>query len=223
MYTAQQLVTYALQIVKAPGYTQQAGDMLNARLAQLAQNYDLQVLMRSTVINMVSGTQQYTLPADYVRGQQVLYYIGGLPQTLNAIDLSNYTALNSGTVLQAYPTLWTSDPSQTPPLLYVYPMPSLSTPLTVRYFYKPTDIVNPATSSTVPWFPDGTYLLTALAADLMGITDDTRQAEWLDRANNMLRDFLKMQGDQDNYAKTVKLSPSFRGGRALPPSKLTGY
>ena len=46
MLTAQQLVTYALQIAKAPGYTTQAGDLLNGRLASLARRFDFDVLLK---------------------------------------------------------------------------------------------------------------------------------------------------------------------------------
>lgn len=224
MLTAAQIVNYALQIVKAPGYTQQAGDLLNARLSTLARRYDFDVLRATATINVVAGVQAYPLPANYIRGKEVYYYIGGLPQTLSQISLSDYNSINTGKLAMAYPTQWASDPSQSPPVLYLYPMPNTSFPLTVNYWSQPPDIPNPATSNQVPWFPDSNYLLTALAADLALITNDDRQPMLAQEAAAMLQAFLKMQGDKEGYAQTIRRGGSFRGTAAkLPPSKITGF
>ena len=87
MLQASQLITYALQAAKAVGFTQQAADLLNARLSSMARRFDFDVLKKFANIQMQPGVQQYLLPTDYVRGLDAFYYIGGLPQTLGQIDL----------------------------------------------------------------------------------------------------------------------------------------
>ncbi|MDE2343059.1 MAG: hypothetical protein KGL63_06650 [Betaproteobacteria bacterium] len=224
MLTAQQLVTYALQIVKANNYTTQAGDLLNGRLSSLARQFDFDVLNTSTQISVTSGTQKYTLPADYNRGAQFYYYIGGLPEGLDQMSLEDYNLLNVGSLAMAYPTNWASDPSTSPTTLYLYPMPNTSFPLYLQYFKQPADITNPSTSSAVPWLPDSDYLLTQLTADMMMLTDDARLGEFQARADMLLQRFLKMQGDKEGYAQHVKKGAGFRNQRTkLPPSKITGF
>jgi hypothetical protein len=120
--------------------------------------------------------------------------------------------------------MYSSDPSTTPVTLYLYPMPNTTIAYTLRYWRQPPDIVNAATSSEVPWFPDSDYLLTVLAGDVMRLTDDTRQMQYAAEAEAKLAAFLKMQGDRENHAQTVSLGNSFRaGGGSLPPSKITGF
>lgn len=224
MLSAQQIITYALQIVKAPGYTQQAADLLNGRLSSLARRYDFDVLLKSTQFTVPAGIQTASAPADYIRAHELWYYIGGLPQSMKQLSLPDYDRVNVGSVAMAYPTMYASDPSQTPVLIYLYPMPNTSIQFTLRYWSQPPDIVSPATSAEVPWFPDSDYLVTALAGDLMRITDDTRQVQFAAEAQSKLNDFLKMQGDRENHAQTVKLGNAFRGNpSALPPSKITGF
>jgi hypothetical protein len=224
MLTAQQIVTYALQIAKAPGYTTQAGDLLNGRLASLARRFDFDVLLKTTTFSLPAGVQQYSLPADYIRAHELWYYIGGLPQTMRQVSLPDYDHMNVGNVAMAYPTMYASDPSTTPVTLYLYPMPNVSIAYTLRYWSQPPDIPSPATSSVVPWFPDSDYLLTALAGDMMRLTDDTRQMQYAAEADAKLQAFLKMQGDRENHAQVVKLGNSFRDGAGrLPSSKITGF
>lgn len=224
MLTSAQLIQYALQAVKAPGYTQQAADFLNARLASMARRFDFDVLKKYTTLNVQTGTQAYLLPADYVRGLDVFYYINGLPQTIRQIDLNDYTAMNTGSIAQSYPSAFATDPGTTPVTLYLYPMPNTSFPLTVRYASQPADIANATTSAQVPWFPDSMCLLALLVADLMVLTDDTRASEKQTEAAAMFTAFLKMQGDKEGYAQTVKLGSSFGTRRIkLPASKLTGF
>jgi hypothetical protein len=76
----------------------------------------------------------------------------------------------------------------------------------------------------VPWFPDSMCLLALLTADLAPLTDDDRVLQLQDKASGMFEAFMKMQGDQEGYAKTVKLGSPFRNSRLkLPASKLTGF
>lgn len=227
MLTAAQLITYALQAAKAPGFTAQAADFLNARLSTMARRFDFDVLKKFATINVQTGVQQYLLPSDYVRGLSVFYYIGGLPQAIAQIDLNEYNAINAGNLTMAYPTQYATDPSTAgglPPYLYLYPMPNTSFPLSVRYASQPPDIANPATSSVVPWFPDSMLLLALLTADLALLTDDTRAGDLAASATAQLEAFLKMQGDKEGYANTVRLGASFTNSRLkLPASKLTGF
>lgn len=227
MLTAAQLIQYALQAAKAPGYTQQAGDFLNGRLSSMARRFDFDVLKKFATINVQAGVQRYLLPTDYVRGLDCFYYIGGLPQTLGQIDLNEYNALNAGSLSMAYPTKYATDPSTAggvPPYIYFYPMPNTAFPMSLRYASQPPDIANPATSSVVPWFPDSMLLLALLTADLCLLTDDTRAGELAASANSQFVSFLKMQGDKEGYVNTVKLGQSFQRQRnKLPASKLTGF
>jgi hypothetical protein len=227
MLTAAQLVKYALQAIKAPGYAAQAGDFLNARLSSMARRFDFDVLKTFTTINVQAGVQQYVLPSDYVRGLDLFYYIGGLPQQVAQIDLNIYNALNAGSLAMSYPTKFATDPSTVdglPPYLYLYPMPNVPFPLTLRYASQPPDIVNPATSNVVPWFPDSMVLLALLSADLALLTDDTRMADMQASATGQFEAFLKMQGDKEGYATTVKLGQSYSNKNAkLPASKITGF
>ena len=224
MLTAQQLITYALQAVKAPGYTVQAADFLNARLSTLARRFDFDVLKRFVILSVSPGTQAYLLPADYVRGLDCFYYINGLPQSLQQIDFDQYNAINAGSLTQSYPSQWATDPSTTPTTLYLNPMPSMPLALSVRYASQPPDIAGAATSTVVPWFPDSMCLLAMLVADLAQLTDDTRAPQLMATASGMFDAFLKMQGDREGYARTVKLGAGFSGRRrSLGPSKLTGF
>lgn len=227
MLTAAQLIQYALQAAKATGYTQQAADFLNGRLSSMARRFDFDVLKIFTTINVVTGTQRYILPPDYVRGLNAFYYIGGLPQPIGQIDLDDFNALNVGSIAMAYPDRWATDPSTAggnPPYFYLYPMPNTSFPLTLRYASQPPDIANAATSSQVPWFPDSMLLLALLTADLCLLTDDTRASELAASANAQFLSFLKMQGDKEGYAQVVKMGQAFRKSRnRLPPNKITGF
>jgi hypothetical protein len=224
MLTSAQLITYALQAAKAPGYTVQAADFLNARLSSMARRFDFDVLKKFTTINVQTGVQAYLLPTDYVRGLSVFYYISGLPQNLTQMDFDDYNSINAGTLTESYPGSYATDPATAPPTMYLYPMPNTSFPLSVRYASQPADITNAATSSVVPWFPDSMCLLALLTADLMTLTDDTRVDSQQATAANMFTAFLKMQGDKEGYAQTIKLGASFRNARRkLPASKLTGF
>lgn len=227
MLTAAQLIKYALQAAKAPGYTAQAADFLNGRLSSMARRFDFDVLKTFATINVVPGVQKYVLPTDYVRGLDCHYYIGGLPQTIGQIDLNEYNAINAGTIAMAYPTKYATDPSTAGgnvPFIYFYPMPNTSFPMTLRYASQPPDIVDPTNSAVVPWFPDSMILLALLTADLAILTDDTRARELSESASAQFVSFLKMQGDKEGYANTVKLGQSFMKQRnRLPASKLTGF
>ena len=91
------------------------------------------------------------------------------------------------------------------------------------------DITTPETSSTVPWFPNQSYLITRLAGELMRATDDTRMADYLgdgpEGAGGILTRYLKMRDDKQDRVQTVKLDRGRfgRGTNNLPMSKFIGW
>jgi hypothetical protein len=115
--------------------------------------------------------------------------------------------------------------AQNPPSagqLFIYPQSSGTITLTHRYMVKQPDIVTPETSTVIPWFPDQDYLITATAARLMQITDDTRRPDFLKEAATMLGIQLIMEGDEQQVVKSVRLDPRrFHTNRTLKPTKIT--
>ena len=132
MLTSQQIVTLACQIAKAPGFTAQAGQFLNARLIQLALEQDMDIIRRTVTIPVVTGTSKYNLPANYLRAREVFYNLNGVVFTLTSRALDDYDQLYNGQSLQDYPYLYATDIAATPPAIYLYPAPSVSLTLTVR-------------------------------------------------------------------------------------------
>ena len=177
---AQQIITLALQIAKAPGFTSQAGQLLNMILQDLCQDYDFEIARKVFSWTFNSGTGNnsgpYTMPADFLRSvkDDVFYTIVGQPYVMIPIELAEYDRLSQTAGLASYPEFFASDMSQTPPVLYVWPPPSGSYPVTQRYYSLMPDITTPETSSVVPWFQNTNYLKTRLAAEVMQITDDER-------------------------------------------------
>src|SRR6202158_4795364 len=105
--------------------------------------------------------------------------------------------------------------------LFIYPQSSGTITLTHRHMVKQPDIVTPETSTVIPWFPDQDYLITATAARLMQITDDTRRDKFLMDMDNMLRVHLIMEGDEQQVVKSVRLDPRrFHSNRSLKPTKI---
>lgn len=226
--SAQQIIAYALQIAKAPGFTQQAGDFLNAHLRSLALDYDFDINRATTIISISSGYAGtpvwYPLPASYLRAREVFYNVSGTVYTLNQIPLEEFDMLFTGQGVSNFPAQFATDISQTPAVMAFYPPSSISTDVTVRHYSLPTDITNPSASTVVPWFPDQRYLITALAADIMQLTDDDRYDKTLNSADEMLRRYQRMDNDDEGYAKTVSLDRRrFRSTANLKPTKTTGF
>jgi hypothetical protein len=99
------------------------------------------------------------------------------------------------------------------PVMLFWQLPSGAFPATLRYYSQMPDITTPETSSVVPWFPNQTYLRRRLAGELMGLTDDERQNQFLSDnedqfpqgAGVMLRKYLMMKDDKTDRVKTVTL------------------
>jgi hypothetical protein len=98
-------------------------------------------------------------------------------------------------------------------------------PATVRYFAQMPDIANPATSATVPWFPNQNYLINRVAGELMKDTDDERLERFLGLSDLILDKYIKMKDDREDRTAVVQLDRR-RFGRAfdrLKNTKLIGW
>jgi len=232
---AQQIVALATQIAKVPGYTLQAGQMLNMILADLAETYDLEVARKSATVNLntTTGSGPYNLPSDYLRMamDEVFYLVDGVPYVMVSIDLSEYDALVQQAGISNYPAQFATDVSGGVGnmLMYVWPPSGGSYNTTIRYYSQPSDITTPETSTSIPWFPNQTYLITRLAGELMKIAGDSRQQAFLgngsDGAQGILHRYLELQKDDDGRAKTVHLDRRRFGSRfdRQPNTKTLGW
>lgn len=223
--TAAQIVTLALQDSKAPGFTTQAGQLLNVILQELCQNYDLDLAQGTFSFNFDTGSPPsaiypnakpgagpYNLPADFLRmvdDKDNIWFLNGVPYPMIPCDLSEYDNFVQQPNMQAYPYIFATDVSQSPPQLLVWPPASGNFPCTLRYRRQMPDITTPETSATVPWFPNSQYLRTRLAGEIMKITDDDRYKDFLgdspSGAQGILDRYLKMKDDATNRGKFVTL------------------
>lgn len=243
MRTAAQIVNLACQIAKCPGYTYQAGELLNTILSDLCQTYDFAVARGTTFFDFnqqaaypanpnVQMGSAYTLPADYLRAQDeysVFWSLNGVPYPLISCDLDQFDMMVQQAGIQSYPYMYATDMSQSPPIMYVYPPPSGDYPVTVRYLREMPNIVTPESSDSVPWFPNQSYLITRLAGELMRITDDSRMSQFLgdgdEGAQGILTRYLKMKDDKNSRSQNVSLDRR-RFGRNftnLPNTKNIGW
>lgn len=232
--SAAQIVTLACQASKCPNFTSQAGQLLNYILSDLAQGYDLDAA-RGTftfTFNLALGSGPIPLPSDYLRAENedIIYTQSGVKYVMINIDLAEYNAMIQQAGFANYPNYYTTDLSVSPPVMYVWPPPSIAFPITVVYKRQMPDIATPETSATVPWFPNQNYLITRLTGELLKITDDERWTQMLgdgpQGAVGILRGYLQMEGDKNARAQTVKLDRRKFGANkwnSLPTSKLTGY
>ena len=223
MLTAAQIVSLAAQISKVPGMTIQAGQFMNTRLIKLALDQDLDIIRRTTTIQSVVGQNKYNLPTNYLRAREVFYNVNGVVFQLFSRSLQDYDSLFNGPGLQDYPYLYATDIGVIPPSIYLYPAPSTSFTLTVRYMDNLVEITTPESSATVPWFQDQSLLIDMIAEDLMKISDDTRQPEFFKKNDEELRRMLKLANDNEDRALTVKLDPKrFRTSGSVRPTKVQG-
>ena len=246
MLTSAQLVTLCCQAAGAPGYTAQAGELLNVILGELCQDYDLDIARGTANFNMnptltvpaptefpnlINGSGPYSLPADFLRCKygDVMWFLQGVPYVMIPIELYEFDASVQQAGLQAYPYWYATDLSLSPPGIIFYPPPSGAFPTMVRYQRQMPDIATPETSSTVPWFPNQQYLRTRLTGELFALTDDDRSEAFLGDsprgAQGILNRYLKLANDNENRSQQVKLDRrNFRqGGRNLPVTKLVGW
>jgi len=240
---ANQIVTLACQVAKVPAFTAQAGQLLNMILSDLSQTYDLEVARGLYLFNFNSatgtGSGPYTLPSDWLRARNkdVFYTIDGVVYPMIKVEIEEYDWFVQQAGLEAYPSYYTTDMSLSPPVMFVWVPPSGSFPVTCRYYKQKADIVDPETSTEVPWFPSQDYLITRLAGELMKICNDDRCGDFLgdgkggqglpQGAQYMLDRYLKKQGDRNDVVSRVSLDRRMFGRNArlagLPNTKTIGW
>lgn len=223
-----------------------AGQWLNIVLEDLKLNKDLKVNRVTQPLVVSPGSYgPFNLEADYLRTYDLFYTMptaGGATASsetifLNPVTMEQYDAEFKGPSISNYPYEFATDlstqaqataaaplpvtPGTTPAgLIYIYPPSSGQLVLTHRYMVNQPDIANPQTSTAVPWFPYTEYLVTATAAGMMSVTGDDRTAEFRAKAQDMLRPFLIMEGDEQKTVRNVRLDPRhFRFNRGLKATK----
>ena len=236
--SAQDICTLARQIAKCPGYTQQSGQFLNAALESLAQNFDFEAIKGVTSFNLVAGSPgPITLPADWYRGidRSIFYTISGVPYPMVNIEEEEYDNLVQTAGLNGFPQYYMTDTGPTPPQMFVWPPSSGNYPVTARYFKASPTITTPESSASFPWFPSTEYLYTKVAGELMKVTNDDRGIAYLGNddpdkdtagsATDILRRFMKMQGDRGGKVHQVQLDRRTfrRNWDALPNTKNIGW
>lgn len=237
--TAQQIVTLACQAAKTPGYLGQAGQLLNVILQELCQTYDFDLakgfyqfnfnpsLVSTIDNNVLLGGGPYPMPSDYLRADpdDVFWTLQGVPYRMTNISIEQFDMTVQQAGLQNFPYWYATDMSQSPPVMYVYPPPSGSYPVTIRYRRQMPDITSPESSSAVPWFPNTQYLRTRLTAELMALSDDDRRSGYVEESAAILRRYLEMKDDKSDRSETVKLDRQrFRSGtNSLRNTKLVGW
>lgn len=246
-----QIVTLAVQEAKTPGMVSQAGQLLNAILQELCQTYDLDDARGlfnfnfnvSNTGGINTGTGPYLLPTDYLRTQRgrQFYTVSFQPYELTRIELDEYDLLTQQPGFNDFPRNFTVDMSTAAPQVpggqpqeFVWPPPSITAAVVVRYFRQMPDITTPETSTVVPWFRYQKYLITRLTGEMMAISDDDRAASFLtdkeeinpQGAGVLLRRFLNMKDDPEGRAKTVTLDRRRFGisrWDRLPSTKTIGW
>lgn len=223
-YTASQLVSLACQITKQPGFLVQCGQFLNMILADYCQTIeDQDTIRQTTVINVGAAGASYPLPANHLRTREVFYLVNGEPFYLNQIPIEDYDQLFVGPGVDNYPQSYCVDVATTPHTLMFWPPPAISLSVSVRYQPQMTDITNPESSTTIPWFPNQRILLRDLCVDMLMMGDDTARKQDLQRdVEKKMNRYLIMDDDKEGYVRTVKLDRrQFRPRDAYPPSKLS--
>ena len=241
---AQQIVSLALQIAKAPGYTSQGGQLLNAILQELCQSYDFVVARKSIQFNFNTGATDFLgyqpgcgpnlLPADYLRAEHkaAFYNISGTIYKMINVEQQEFDAFVQSPGNMAYPSYFYVDMAQAPPAMYVYWPASGAYLVTVRYFSQMPDITQPETSQLIPWFPNTNYLIRTLAGEVMLLTDDDRAPAFLasddmqtpNGAGVILRKYLTLQDDPEGRVKRVQYDRRFfKGPSILKNTKLVGW
>ena len=231
--TCAQIVDQACQIAKTQGMTAQAGRMLNGILTDLAENYDFDI-QKVTDFTVTTGSGvpapqgPYPLPADYLRAcpNEVGFLINGEPFILVQFSLAKFRAQFTGAGITSYPSFFATDFSTVQtlgyPTAWLWPPVSGAYVITWNYFKKHADIATPETSAVVPWFPSSVYLYTALAAELMKITDDQRLGNYLQLSEHQLSKFLMMKDDRLGYSQQVSLDRNnFKSTLNTSPTKQT--
>lgn len=235
MATAAQICTLATQIAKCPGYTSQAGILLNQILDELARNYDFAAALETYTFNFTGTAGPITLPANWLRAEKdrIKYVIDGVPYIMIHVDNATYDTYVQQAGLNSYPQFFTTYTEESPPEMWVWPPPSGAYAVSAPYFSLPTAIATPESSTDVPWFPNQLYLIRRLAGELMAITGDERMNGFLgdhdemypQGAGTLLRKYLRMKDDQEGFVKRVTLDRQLfsKPFNRLPNTKTIGW
>lgn len=228
---SQQIVSLACSIAKCPGFLSQGGQFLNMTLEDLWLHRDLKINRVTEFISVQANNfGPFTLPLNYLRTYDLFFQQNNLPYFLNPISTEEYDQEFKDPSIANYPYEFmtilvdetTAQANNSAGTLFIYPQSSGAITLTHRYMVKQPDIAAPESSTVIPWFPDQDYLITATAARLMQITDDTRRDKYLADMDKMLRIHLIMEGDEQQVVKSVRLDPRrFHTNRTLKPTKIT--
>ena len=233
--TAAQIVTLATQIAKVPGMTSQAGQLLNAILSELCQNYDFESAAGTNAFSFTGSAGPYVTPTDYLRMKKdtFRFVIDGVPYFPTPFTYAEYLAFIQTAGFNSYPTAYATDASTSPINLWVWPPPSGAYAASYEYYRAMPEISAPESSSDVPWFPNQTYLLRRLAGELMLLAGDQRANGFLgdndslypQGAGTLLRRYLKMKDDESTTVKQVALDPRRFGSpfRGLKSTKNIGW
>lgn len=227
--TSAEIVADALQIAKCPGFTTQGGRAMNFVLDDLSLHRNLKAnLVTSPIVVPANSNGPFILETQYLRTYDMFYLVDGDPYFLNATSLKQYDSENQLSGTSNYPYEWATDLSQVsygnPGLMYIYPASTSGVTLTHRYYLRQYGISSPETSNLVPWFQDQDYLVTAIAARMMRITDDQRYMQFMAEAEKMLQLHLMTEGDEQQVVKEVILDPRrFRVMGNNRPTKLDPY
>jgi hypothetical protein len=251
--TAAQIVTLACQAAHVPGWTSQAGNLLNYILSDLCQTYDFDTTRKVGAITLTAsappvfygpaswqgmGVGPIALPADYLRAcdeKSVFYTVNAVPYHLVPIDLTEFDELVQQAGINNFPTCYATDTSAAAvaavgsPVIYAWPPPNGAYVTAVRYYSTMPDIATPQTSGVIPWFPNQNYLITRLTGELMKLSDDTRASAFLGEggigAEGILTKYLKLKDDSSSRAQTVRLDRRRFGNSeaTLRNTKLIGW
>ena len=227
---AQQIVAMACSVAKCPAFLIQGGQYMNLVLQNLYLHRDLKVNRQTqSLVIQANSNGPFNLESDYNRTYDLFYLQNNLPYFLYPVTMSDYDAEFKDPSISNYPYEYATDlsvqaqtASGTTGQIYIYPQSSGQITLTHRYMVSQPDITNPQTSTVVPWFVDQDYLVKAVAARLMEITDDARLDRFREDCESMLRTHLIMEGDEQPIVHSVRLDPRrFHTNRSLKPTKVT--
>jgi len=227
--TSAQIVTQALSIAKCPGYQLLGGQQFNLVLNDLSMKRDLKANLVTEQIPIATNSNgPFNFPANYLRTYDMFYLVSSVPYFLNPCSLKEYDAETQQQGLASYPYEWASDLSAVPNggvgIFYVYPQSGNNITVTHRYYLKQPEIANPQSSTAIPWFADQDYLVKALSARMMQITDDDRKAAFMADAEAVLRPYLVEEGDEQQVVKEIQLDPRrFRMRGNLPANKVDPF
>jgi hypothetical protein len=225
--TASQIVAKACKIAKCPGYIIDGGQELNLALGDLVMHRNLKVnLVKESISVSAYNFGPFSLASGYLRTYDLFFKDALSAQTyfLEPCSMRQYDNENMSLGVGAFPYEWATDLSPVASggvgLMYIYPASNVKITLTHRYYLDQPDIASPESSATVPWFEDSDYLVMATAARLMRITDDDRRPAFIMECEQMIKQHLMTEGDEQQVVKEVRLDPRrFRVNGTLKPTK----